>query len=252
MLAIRDPLGRLAALLLIVTTTVLVATPPWSIAYTGLAAPALALLFGCAVARLAAVHPRLRPLAALVVVAGLLGYAAATLPGLTFGSPFPGRTLGRVFASTPGCVTTDDPIALIETGALRRNLDLRCPLVLDPGGYSYDLQPGAGRQHGRAGNRAVAAVRPGPPGRGHHFGRGPVPVRPRAESRDEGPDRDLAAGRRRRRLPGPPPASSDRRPGPLRRNSAIRGLSVASLGKRMADIPARFLSRIQRALRGRR
>jgi hypothetical protein len=84
------------------------------------------------------------------VVVGLLGYGVAVLPGLTFGSHFPGRSLERVFARVPGCVTSDDPITLIETGALKRNFDLRCPLVLDPGGYSYDLQPGAGRHLGRA------------------------------------------------------------------------------------------------------
>jgi alpha-1,2-mannosyltransferase len=142
-LAVSDRLGRLAALLLVVTSAVLLAAPPWSVAYTGLAAPAIALLFGCATARLTARPGRLRLAAALTVVAGLVAYGAASLPGLTFGSHFPGHSLERVFARAPGCVTTDDPIALIETGSLRRNLDLRCPVVLDLSGYSYDLRPGS-------------------------------------------------------------------------------------------------------------
>jgi hypothetical protein len=54
-----------------------------------------------------------------------------------------------VLAQTSGCVTTDDPVALIETGALQRNFALRCPVVLDPSGYSYDLQPAASRHLGR-------------------------------------------------------------------------------------------------------
>jgi len=145
-LAVRHPLGRLGALLLVVTVAVLLATPPWSVAYTGLAAPALALLVGSAV-------PRRRTAVHLAVAVGLVAYAAAFLPGLTFGSHFPGRSLERVLAQAPGCVTTDDPIALIETGALQRNFDLRCPVVVDLSGYSYDLQPAAGLHVGRPANQ---------------------------------------------------------------------------------------------------
>jgi alpha-1,2-mannosyltransferase len=143
-LAVRGPVGRLAALLLVVTGAVLMSTPPWSVAYTGLAAPALALLVGSAVPRLDAGSSRRRWVVALAVAAGLVAYAVASLPGLTFGSAFPGRSLEQVLAQAPGCVTTDDPIVLIETGALQRNFDLRCPVVLDLSGYSYDLQPEAG------------------------------------------------------------------------------------------------------------
>lgn len=149
-LAVRDPLGRLAALLLAVTVLVLLATPPWSVAYTGLAAPAVALLVGCAVSRLRGLATgRLRVVLPVAVVVGLVGYAVASLPSLTFGSAFPGRTLERAFAAAPGCVTTDDPVALIETGALQRNFARRCPLVVDLSGYSYDLQPSAARHLAR-------------------------------------------------------------------------------------------------------
>ena len=145
-LAARDPLGRLAALLLVVTGAVLLATPPWSVAYTGLAAPAVALLVGSAAARVRGLRGRLRTVVTAAVVTGLLGYGAACLPGLTFGSHFPSRSLEPVFARSPGCVTTDDPIALIETRALQRNFALGCPVVLDASGYSYDLRPGAERR----------------------------------------------------------------------------------------------------------
>ncbi|GAB2575469.1 glycosyltransferase 87 family protein [Microlunatus antarcticus] len=150
-LALRDPLGRLGALLLAVTTAVLLSTPPWSVAYTGLAAPALALLVGAAAIRLRPVgRAGVTGHAAALVV--LVAYVAASLPGLTFGSPFPGRSLERVLAAAPGCVTTDDPIALIETGALQRDLDLRCPVVVDLSGYSYDLQPAAAEHLSRSAN----------------------------------------------------------------------------------------------------
>ncbi len=83
------------------------------------------------------------------MLTGLAAYGTASLPGLHPGSHFPGRTLEQVLAQAPGCVTTDDPIALIETGALRRNFALGCPVVVDPSGYSYDLQPAAGRHLAR-------------------------------------------------------------------------------------------------------
>ena len=99
-LAARDPLGRLAALLLAVTVLVLLATPPWSVAYTGLAAPAVALLVGCAVSRLRRLATgRLRVVLPVAVVVGLVAYAVASLPSLTFGSrvprPHPGARVRR-------------------------------------------------------------------------------------------------------------------------------------------------------------
>jgi alpha-1,2-mannosyltransferase len=151
-LSARRPPGRLAAALFVVTTGVLLLTPPWSVAYTGLAAPAVALMVGFAVASTADLPGRLRTVLPVVVLTGLAAYGVASLPDLHTGSHFPGRSLEQVLAQAPGCVTTDDPIALIETGALRRNFAARCPLVIDPSGYSYDLQPAAGRHLGRPEN----------------------------------------------------------------------------------------------------
>jgi len=53
----------------------------------------------------------------------------------------------------PGCVTTDDPTLLIETNLLKRNLTRGCRLVVDLGGYSYHLQPGASAHVPRKKNR---------------------------------------------------------------------------------------------------
>ena len=151
-LAVRAPVGRLAAALFVVSVAVLLSSPPWSVAYTGLAAPSVALLFGSAAARVADLPGRLRTVATLIIVAGLAAYGASSLPGLHLGSRFPGRSLEQVLARTPGCVTTDDPIILIETGALERNFTLDCPVVVDPSGYSYDLQPAARRHLSRPQN----------------------------------------------------------------------------------------------------
>lgn len=154
LLAVHESLGRLALLLVTVTVVLLLMTPSWSLHYTGLAAPPAALLVGSAVAgagrRLE--RPWYRRVAAGLAIAGLAAYSAASLPGLTFGTPFNAGPLTAALTASAGCVTTDDPTVLIETDTLRRNLARGCPLIADLGGYSYDLQPGASRQTSRAAN----------------------------------------------------------------------------------------------------
>lgn len=156
-LALASVLGRLALLLVFTAAALLIATPSWSVHYTGLVAAPSALLVGAAVGEL---DRRLRgrpgrpgrSLVAVLLSVAILAYAAGSLPGLTFGSRFPGASLRRALTDVSGCVTTDDPTVLIETGTLQRNLRRGCPLVADLGGYSYDLQPGAARHVGRAAN----------------------------------------------------------------------------------------------------
>jgi alpha-1,2-mannosyltransferase len=152
-LAVRTPLGRLALLLFAVATALLVLGPSWSPRYAGLAGPPAALLLGSALATLHQRLDRRRGTAAAVVGVTLIGYTAASVSGLEVGQPLPTAALRPVLAAAGGCVTTDDPTVLIETGALRANLDAGCPLVADLGGYSYDLQPGASRRTSRAANR---------------------------------------------------------------------------------------------------
>lgn len=158
-LAVWDPLGRFAAVLLAVTAGLLLWTPPWSLAYTALSAPAVALLVGAAVHRLLlVVGPRFRTVALLAAGVVLVAYAAVSVPGLPTGSHFPGTRLETLFRANPGCVTTDDPIVLIETGALQRNYALSCPVVVDLSGYSWDLQPSAAQQLSRQRNAQWQAV----------------------------------------------------------------------------------------------
>jgi alpha-1,2-mannosyltransferase len=153
-LALREPLGRLALLLAMVTVLLLLKTPSWSLHYTGLAAPPAALLVGSAVASAARwlTRPQERRVAAGLALAGLLAYSAASLSGLTFGTPFDARPFTAAVTASPGCLTSDDPTVLIETDSLQRNLDRGCPLMADLGGYSYDLQPAASRETSRADN----------------------------------------------------------------------------------------------------
>ena len=50
-------------------------------------------------------------------------------------------SVGKLDAELAGerCVTSDFPTVLIETGALTRDLQHGCPLLLDPTGMSYDV-----------------------------------------------------------------------------------------------------------------
>lgn len=57
----------------------------------------------------------------------------------SFGTPFAGGVLASTAAAQPGCVTSDDPAALIELNVLGRDVQRGCSVVVDLGGYSYVL-----------------------------------------------------------------------------------------------------------------
>ena len=158
-LAWRIPAGQLGVVLLAASLLVLLCTPPWSHDYGALAAPSVALIAGGAAAAsagsvaLSGPGAGSRSLALTAVALSVVGmYVLVAAPGHPFGHRFPGASLAVVLADVPGCVTTDDPTLLIETNLLRRNLARGCPLVVDLGGYSYHLQPGASRHVPRTRN----------------------------------------------------------------------------------------------------
>ena len=138
LLACRTAVGRAAVVLLVSCAALLLATPTWFAHYAGLTAAPMALVVGSAASAVRGRRPLTRVL--LAGVAGILLLAMVTV-GLTrtFGTPFPTRQLASAAAAAPGCITTDDPTPLIESDLLHRNLDRGCPLVVDLGGYSYDL-----------------------------------------------------------------------------------------------------------------
>jgi alpha-1,2-mannosyltransferase len=72
------------------------------------------------------------------------GLAVVAVPMLSasFGRPFPAAPIAETAAPLRGCVTTDDPTSLIQTDLLQRNFQHGCRLVVDLGGYSYDIHPG--------------------------------------------------------------------------------------------------------------
>lgn len=142
--------GRLAVLLLGVTVALLFATPSWFLHYAALSAAPIALVLGATAGWLSVRLPRPAAIVALVVTIGLIaGYGNLVL-ALPFGRPFPAAELQPAVAAAKTCVTTDDPISLIELDVLRRNISRNCPLVVDLGGYNYALQIGDSRFRSRA------------------------------------------------------------------------------------------------------
>ncbi len=157
-LALRVRAGRLGVVVLLATGAMLLVTPSWFLHYAGLTAAPAAVVVGSAAGALVGLA-RWRALRAVVVVAAAAGLTAYAGPALstTFGKAFPARELAAVMATSPGCVTTDDPQALIQTNLLARNFARGCPLVVDLGGYSYDLPLGVTDHGHREKNKAWQA-----------------------------------------------------------------------------------------------
>jgi hypothetical protein len=168
LLALRTAVGRLAVTVLAACVVLLLATPSWFMHYAGLTAAPAALMVG-AVATSGSLQPahRWRNRVVAAAMGAVLVGSGLVVATQSFGMPFPGRTLAAGVAADAGCVTTDDPTVLIESDLLRRNLERGCPLVLDLGGYSYDLPtdngiPSLTRASDRAWQRyALAYLRSG-------------------------------------------------------------------------------------------
>ena len=151
--AVATPVGRLSLVLLASTLAVLYAAPSWFQHYAGFSAGPLALVVGCGIDQVArrVRRPATAAVSAFVVAALLCGSAIAVVTK-QFGQPFPTAALREPVAAAQGCVTTDDPISLIELDTLRRNLDRDCSLVADLGGYNYAIQVGTTAFRTRAKN----------------------------------------------------------------------------------------------------
>jgi len=141
-LAVRVVQARPAIVLLVACVALLLATPTWFPHYAGLMAGVTAVVFGAALdlVRRAAAHRLWRGLVAAAGGLVLVGWGAQ-LSAASFAKPFPVREMTAAVAPLPGCITADDPSILIAMDVLGRNLRRGCPLVLDPGGYSYEFRP---------------------------------------------------------------------------------------------------------------
>ena len=138
----------LAPALVIVLGAMLMVTPSYFSHYAGVLAVPLAIVVGSACHVLADVLGRYARRTRLAV--GLVGLAAGVaLVGVAVptlmkpvGKAFPWQQLAPAVADLPGCVTADEPAALIQLDVFSRNVARGCPVVVDLGGNSYDLTPG--------------------------------------------------------------------------------------------------------------
>jgi hypothetical protein len=79
-----------------------------------------------------------------------LALVAVPLLSASFGRSFPAAgPIAQRAAPLGGCVTVDDPRSLIQTDLLERNFQHGCTLVVDLGGYSYDIHPGTAESRSR-------------------------------------------------------------------------------------------------------
>ena len=145
--------ARLAVVLLLGQGAFLLITPTWFPHYAGFTAGPLALTVGAAIARMIALA-RARParIAVAIAVASALLVYTSGWSDIKFGRRFPAEFQAPA-TSAPGCVTTDDATALVETNTLSRNISRGCRFIADLGGHSHDMAAAAGRLVSRNKNK---------------------------------------------------------------------------------------------------
>jgi alpha-1,2-mannosyltransferase len=146
--------ARLPVLLMLGQGAVLLTTPFWLSHFAAFTAAMVALTAGAATGRLIALIRAgpLRIAVGAILAAVLLGYASGWRT-VIFGGPFP-KEFRAITDAAPGCVTSDDPTALVLTDSLSRNLRRGCQLIADVGGNSHDLAAASGRKVSRNRNQA--------------------------------------------------------------------------------------------------
>jgi hypothetical protein len=140
-------------LLLLGQGAFLLVTPTWFPHYAGFTAAPVALVVGAAIGRMIALI-RARParIAVAIAVAAALVVYASGWSDIHFGRRFPDQ-FRPLAASAPGCVTTDDAAALVETNTLSRNLARGCRFIADLGGHSHDIAAASGKLVSRNKNK---------------------------------------------------------------------------------------------------
>jgi alpha-1,2-mannosyltransferase len=146
--------ARLPVLLMLGQGLYLLIIPVWFAHFAGFTAAPIALTAGAAIGRLIALV-RARPAqiaVGVVAAAALLGYATGWV-GLTYNRRLPDQFQALAIAG-PGCITSDDPTALVATDTLSRNVRRGCHFIADFGGHSHDMGAAAGAHVPRNDNQA--------------------------------------------------------------------------------------------------
>lgn len=146
--------ARLPVLLMLGQGLYLLISPMWFPHFAGFTAAPIALTAGAAMGRLIALV-RARPAqiaVGVVAAAALLVYSTGWV-GLTYNRRLPDQFRELAVAS-PGCITSDDPTALVVTDTLSRNVTRGCRFIADFGGHSHDMAAAAGVHVPRNDNQA--------------------------------------------------------------------------------------------------
>jgi alpha-1,2-mannosyltransferase len=145
--------ARLPVLLMLGQGAFLLITPTWFPHFAGFTAAPITLTVGAAIGRLIdMVRARPAQVAVSLVLAGVLAVYASGWSTTTFGRRFP-QEFRAVALAAPGCVTSDDATALVETDTLSRNFTRGCRFIADLGGHSHDMAAAAGLKVSRNRNR---------------------------------------------------------------------------------------------------
>lgn len=138
--ALSDRTGRFAALLFAASLMLLLVAPQFYRHYPAVVAAPLTVLLGLGAGRwLAQLRSHRLRVVILVVLAGVGAVAALLAAHQRVDTHFDGPGLAAVAWTHPGCVTTDDPTALIAADLIGSNLADGCRLVVDLTGYRYYL-----------------------------------------------------------------------------------------------------------------
>jgi len=138
LLAARRSEGRLALLLVATGGVLLMVGPTWFRHYPALIAAPLAVALGAGAAQVIGwLRPRWLKAVALLLATGTLATVGVMLSTERVGTRFGGKQLAHIVEGLPGCLTTDDPNALIASDLLDANLKQGCQFVIDLSGYRY-------------------------------------------------------------------------------------------------------------------
>jgi hypothetical protein len=152
----RDRAARIIVVLLAGNLLVLLASPSYFPHYAALTAAPAALVVAIALGKVAATS-RWRPVGRVVLLASVAAFLAS---GIAIASSAQEKSFPRnqfAAAAPPGCVTADDPQALIQMNRLSTDLRSGCRVAIDVTGITYDTLHRVlphGRQLPRDRNRA--------------------------------------------------------------------------------------------------
>lgn len=140
---------RIAPILLVALTAMLLLAPSYYPHYAGVLGGPYALTVGSACGWTSTFASNRGGLTRRAMVGGfgvgwvvlLVGFAVPLAAVVPSSRALPSRSLAASLRPLPGCVVADEPVVLVRTEMFSRNLVRGCRVVVDLSGYTYDLHP---------------------------------------------------------------------------------------------------------------